>query len=150
MEICYPSEEDVKYVVEHLNKNEQLEIYCLVGNNILEDLLGGIEKSTVVGCAKDNGVPIAIYGLIKPAAISERYIVWGYFTDDIYKHRVIYGLHMKKAVKQIVARYGCIYNYVPVASVEISKWLRSLGAEFTGPYILGPFNVPHWCYEIRR
>lgn len=150
MEICYPSQEDAEYVVNHLNKNEQFEIYCLVGSNMLEDLLEGIKQSEVVGCAKENGVPIAIYGLRKPAVISDRYLVWAYFTDDIYKHRVIYGRHMKRAVQQILARYGCIYNYVPVASVEISNWLRSLGAEFTGPYYLGPFKIPHWCYEIRR
>lgn len=150
IEFCKPTEEDARYVIEHLSKDEKLEIFYLVGDNALSDLLMGMKYSQDVGCCKFDGKPVAIYGAHKKAPIARGALAWAYFTNDIKSHRVISGRHMKKAVEAILRHHSYIYNYVPIACRPIIRWLKSLGAKFYGPIKIGALDAPHWYFEIRR
>ncbi len=149
-EFAIPTRADAVYIAANLKDNNRKELFCAIGNNALDDILGGIEHSVEVGCLRIDGVPAAVYGVRKPSIMSDDVRVWLLMTREMDNHRVFVGRYTKKAVKGLLERYSRLYNWVNVGNDEIIRWLKWLGAKIHEPEPYGIYGLPHHFFEFRK
>lgn len=145
-----PTEADAMYVASNLKRDNQLEILAGIGDNALSDIVQSIKTSDDIGCLYINGLPAAIYGVKRRSVLSDEGLAWLLMTSEIDNHKVFVAKHCKKGLKQMLAKYQRVYNWVNVENEDIIRWLKWMGAKFHGPYKYGVFDKEHYFFEFER
>lgn len=149
-EFTVPTKEDAIYIAENLKQNNRREVLAAIGDNCLIDILRSMEASDMLGCLKYNGKPLAIYGVIPDSIMGGTGIAWLLFTAEIVNHRRVVGRYTKRGLREIMAKYMRVYNWVDAGNIDIIRWLKWLGAKFKGPYKRGIYGIEHYYFYFER
>lgn len=145
-----PTEADAMYVASNLKHDNQLEILASIGDNALKDIIQSIKTSDDIGCLYINHLPAAIYGVKRKSMLSDEGLAWLLMTAEVDKHKVFIAKSTKKGLKQMLAKYTRVYNWVNVENKDIIRWLKWMGAKFYGPCEYGVYKKQHYYFEFER
>lgn len=131
---CPADAEDVIHVAMHLREADYNEVLAATGVDPARALLQFYLEGSTQAVFADVG-PVALFG-IEPYHGTTG-IAWMVATDKFFKHRWEIVRRGREVLAELMADKGLthITNLIDRRNVAHIKWLRSLGAEFTGQTI---------------
>ena len=145
-----PTRGDAEYVACNLKNDNQLELLALIGDNALKEIIESLEHSEDIGCLYIDGLPAAVYGVRRINPLSDSGIAWLLMTEEVNKHKIFVGKATRNGIQAILGRYKKVYNWVNAENKDIIRWLKWLGATFSGPQPYGVYRKQHYYFEFRR
>lgn len=147
------NEADVRYILEHLKKEDEHEARTQKGENFKEIILEEILKDkciTYLGCRKSDDLPVCIGGYTDTNEQGIG-IVWLLSTDEIVNNRTCLFRNVINAFKEIDERYWMTCNMLYSENKFAKSWLRKMGYRFDNPKP-DALNIPEgfeFFYRIR-
>lgn len=142
--------EDIAQVARKIRKEDLREIISAHGVSALEALKQSAARSQYVFTAMRGNVPVCIFGLAPESFLGGRALLWLLGATDIATCKTAYYKTCKKWVALFLKKYPVLYNAVDYRYLAAIKWLRKLGAEFTGRRIKGVDGTDFLIFTIRR
>lgn len=81
---------------------------------------------------------LCLLGVVPETIFSSSAYIWCYHTKEAVDHRVAFGRHAIKFVRDLMSRYDSIYGHC--LNDASRRWLRTLGATMTSP---STFEIKH-------
>jgi hypothetical protein len=146
------TEEDIKYILDNLRHEDEIECKTLFGENWKEDALKNIINTEVtIGKTKDGDIPVVMGGVHQQETDIEGVgTIWLLCTEDIKKHIVCLLKELSYDLGKIDEKYWLTYNFI-YGSSSSKKWLKKLGFKFDNPRPQG-LNIPEgfeFFYRVR-
>lgn len=125
----------------HIARLPGLEVYDLIFADHLaklssidqETMYRTMTNSTRCWVGMDNGLVVAVWGLIPPTFLSDRAYLWLRTTEHLQGHIFQLIRHSQRAVQNILSEYPIIIGHGMVGNSRSLRWLRWLGAVFGEP-----------------
>ena len=147
------NEADIRYILEHLKKEDEHEAKAQKGENFKEIILKEIMEDkcvTYLGCRKSDDLPVCIGGFTDTNEDGIG-IVWLLSTKEIENKKISLLRHVIKAFKEIDDKYWLTCNILFSENTFAKSWLRKVGYRFDNPKP-EELNVPdefEFFYRIR-
>jgi len=142
-----PTEDHIKYLVEHISKDDEREVLGL-GLTVDWALRHSIETAEEVYCILWNGIPVTILGVGQAHPFDEYYTPWLLATDELPRHPVKVMRYSWAFLKKWLTKYGKLQNHVDFRHERARAWLEVLGAQFELEPEHGPYKRPYFKFTL--
>lgn len=147
------TEDDVRFVVKHIAKDNEVEILVsgVPKRDFEYDFLVAFRRSDFTSAMFIDGKCQMVSGVCPEFLDRRSGVLWLIFTQEC-KDRfwVQIARYSKRVLGEYLKQFDRVYNWVNAESVKIRRWHRWLGYEEKYVGRLGPFGIRHFYYEKRR
>ena len=117
----------------------------MFGKEISESVENSEEAYTVID---EEGIPLAIFGIVAVEGREGR-MIWCLGTNALDRYKRPFVHESRGIMMHWLARHHVLYNCVGEFNKKSIRWLKWLGAEFSGPFLVGKKNEPFLYFEIK-
>lgn len=124
---------DIKYILNHLRKEDRIECKAVLGKNWKKENLNNIKKvlgSTLIAKTKNGNTPVLMCGACALNNRPDIAIVWMLSTPEIEKHQISFLREMKKEIQLYDEKYAITFNNIYKTNYLAKKWLKWAGFRF--------------------
>lgn len=129
-----PDIEAVKYILNHLRKEDEIECRTTLGcrwkKKTLENILNA-DFNILLGKTKQGDIPVVMGGAW---AVNPNYpalaTVWMLSTNEIEKHQIGFFRELKKEFQNFDKKYALTFNRLYKTNYLAKSWLKKLGFRF--------------------
>ena len=131
-------EKDVKFVLDNIRFEDEVELKALWNKNWKEKVLQKILDSDFLTLMGKNGnkkdIPIAVGGFYEiPNYDRNMVCVWLISSKFINLNKKLFWKELKYQINEASKVYKIMYNYIYESNFEAKKWLKKLGFKFDNP-----------------
>jgi len=139
---------DVAFVAAHMRQADVDEVRA-AGWDPLPALQDGAANSMLLWTAKDGNTPVAILGMGAPSLLGDVGVPWFLGTDQVHKHRRAFVRTAPTYLRQMLAFYPRLMNYVHTENRQAILWLRKTGFKL-GAAVRAPTGARFYPFEMTR
>lgn len=144
--VAPPVLEDCVRLAPRLRKADRDEIEASTGQTPLDALTTGLAASAQAGGIYHGREPIALFGVVPwPDGVGSPWLLG---SDDILTHWREFARRSREELDLLRPPWVRLENHVDVRNEVHVRWLRWLGARFTGPEVHGAAQLPFWRFTI--
>lgn len=127
------------------------EVRASLGLNPQEALEFSLSSSTMAWTGTVDGEPVCMFGVSRRSMLDGSVgTPWLLGTDAIERHQAAFLRRNKGIVKEMLAAYPVLRNWVDARNTLSIRWLKWLGFEFGSPVPYGPHGIAFYPFETRR
>lgn len=135
LQFSEPTSDDLQFIAENMRDEDAIEVYAAGAKSIIDELqqsaCGGI---SVV--AKDNGVPLVIYGCKRTRGITGSMKIWMLGTKQSEKYKKELLVYTRKVIDNMLKMSPHLYNYMHTKNIKSMRLLKRLGFTFTDEIVM--------------
>lgn len=139
--------DSLEYIADNVRDADRLEVMYSHGVDPLTAIVGASGESSLSSVAMCDGVPVAVFGMVKLGGLFEYGSPWLIGTDQLFTLKREFLTYTRQGVDQMLRMCPSLINYVHCENVKSIRWLKSMGFEFDDPAPYGvagePFNRFH-------
>lgn len=147
------TEDDVKYVVKHIAKDNEVELLAtgLPKKYFEYDFLRALKKSSYNCGMWIDGRCQMVSGVVPDFLDMKSGVLWLIFTQECKeKYWVQIARNSKRVLLEYLKQFDRVYNWVNADNVKIRRWHRWMGYKESYAGKMGLYGVEHYYYEKRR
>jgi hypothetical protein len=107
-----------------LREPDRRELTLSNGSDLVRTLALSIAYSEVAIVALEDGVPIAMWGIVR---CPEGGVIWLVGSDRMYSYKRSLFVDTRTWLGKIIRYYGSLFNYVHIKNTVTLRWLERLG-----------------------
>ena len=142
--------DDVEYLSTRLRQSDIDEVWASHNHTPHEALKISLERSTLCLTIVDNNIPIAMFGINPDFILSDKAVIWFLSSDGIYKIKKRFLRNCKIFINMMLDQYEILYNFVDARNTDSIKWLKSLGADISAPFVFGSERMKFCYFSFKR
>lgn len=142
----------IRYILEHLRKEDKHEAIVQCGENYIEDILKEIKKGKgffIIGVSKADDTPVCMGGC-EPTEKDGIGVVWLLATPEVEKHQICLLKHIKKFLHVFDEDYWMLFNALYKENTLAKNWLSRFGFRFNNPCGLKIPKDFEFFYRVRK
>lgn len=149
------NEADIRYIINHLRKEDRQEVRALHNcKNWKERLLKTLlkQENVIIGKSRKGNIPILVTGYLTNPTDESIGIVWLLCTDEIKKHIRVFFREFSKELGIIDEKYSITCNMIYNKNRSAKRWLKRFGYRFDRMNLKG-INIPagfEFFYRVRE
>lgn len=143
VEVKKPTQKDIVHVYSHMRRIDREEVMAMSGNTPKQAVLHGVRVSDKVLAGYVDDVPVAIFGY-------GDYSIWMLCTPEIKKAPLTLMRKSREFIQEGLEKYTHLENSVIAENTITIEWLKSLGAVFLKPAIMGKEKKHFSIFFITR
>jgi hypothetical protein len=142
--------EDVEFLKNRLRFEDIAEIWASHNHTPEKALRLSLEYSDPCLTIEDNGKPVGMFGVTPESMLGNKAVIWLLASDDIEKIKIRFLRNCKIFINSMLNQYPYLYNFIDERNKESIKWLKFLGASFSGPVKFGVEQMPFLFFSFER
>lgn len=150
IEFIKPTKELVEMIAEDMRPEDVAEVWASDHNTPLESLMGGWRMSNFATVAAVEGVPLAMFGLVKRDILSGSGIIWMLGSNEAKKYRREFLTLTPPVIDEMLAICPRLCNMVHTKNRASVRWLKWLGFTIEEPEVHGPDQELFHRFHIER
>jgi len=141
---------DIAPVVGRMRRKDEDEVIASGFSSAEEALSYSFGVSQQCYTIERNGLPLAMFGLVRSPDQDGVGIVWFLGTDEMKTIKKSFVKQSRVVIAKFLEVYPVLTNWVDAKYTEAISWLESCGAEFDPPVAVGRNGAMFTRFEIRR
>lgn len=125
-----------------IRPEDRAEIWAAAYQKPEQAMIAGIARGeTFTGLV--DGVPVCMFGVVQESLVMSVGVPWLIASREIEQHGVRFLRRCKKGVRELLAKYDNLQNYVDARNLRAIHWLKWLGFKVNEtPEPFGYLQVP--------
>jgi hypothetical protein len=132
-----PTEDSLIHIGEYMREADRIEVMASHGMVPLEAVFNSVDISDLSSVALYNGVPCAVFGLVKRDLLTGTGVPWLLGTDDIDLCKKDFIIHTREGVREMLNVCPRLENHVHIENRKSIRWLKTMGFKFDEPEPVG-------------
>lgn len=150
LEFHAPIDSDLEFIAANMRDDDAAEVMASSGSTPYEAIIESIKRSKAVVVASHKGVPLVIYGLVKPAILSSTGIIWMLGAEQSMAYPREFMVYTRRVLDEMLLECDELMNYVHGKNLRSIKWLKSLGFTIDEPEPYGVSKEMFHKFYMKR
>ena len=130
---------------------DRAELWAAACHTPEQTMANSLKLSEMAWTGLIDGVPVCMFGVVEASILGNVGRPWMVGTDMLDRYPFVFLRRCRGCVKEMLAKFSTLENYVDQRNVRAIQWLMWLGFKVSIPgEPMGPFGLPFARFEMRR